>query len=170
MNNYLINVLRFVLLLFLQVLILNNIRVGFFINPFIYILFVLLLPFSTPKWLLLISAFAMGLSIDWFMATPGLHTSATVFMAFLRPTVIRIVSGPKMMVEDENNSILQKDKNWFFIYSTLLVLVHHISLFFLEAFSFNQLGHTFLRILLSVIFSEIIILLLVYFFAVGKKR
>ncbi len=170
MNNYLINVLRFVLLLFLQVLILNNIRVGFFINPFVYILFVLLLPFSTPKWLLLISAFAMGLSVDWFMTTPGLHTSATVFMAFLRPTVIRIVSGPKMMVEDENNSILQKDKNWFFIYSTLLVLVHHISLFFLEAFSFNQLGHTFLRILLSVIFTEIIILLLVYFFAVGKKR
>ena len=170
MNSYILNGLRFVLLLLLQVLIVNNIRLGLYINPYVYVLFTLLLPFSTPRWVLLFTAFAMGISVDWFMATPGLHSGANVLMAFLRPWVIRLVSGTQVQDFDESNNILSKDKTWFFTYSTMLVMIHHTALFFLEAFSFQQFGHTLLRILLSVIVTEALLLLMVYFFTVKRKR
>ena len=82
------NILRFVLLVFFQVFILNNLQFGGFINPFVYILFILLLPFETPKWFLLVIAFILGFTIDLFFHTPGIHASATVFMAFFRHYVL----------------------------------------------------------------------------------
>jgi hypothetical protein len=170
MNSYIINGLRFVLLLLLQVLIVNNIRIGLYINPYVYILFILLLPFSTPRWVLLVLAFALGLSVDWFMSTTGLHASATVLMAFLRPWVIRLVSGTQVQDFDESNNILSKDKTWFFTYSVMLVIFHQTALYFLEAFSFHQFGHTLLRIFLSVVVTEALILMMVYFFTVNRKR
>jgi len=68
---YLKNAGRFIFLVLFQVWILNNLRVGGYINPYFYIYFVLLLPFSAPKWLLLVSSFLLGISIDLFMNTRG---------------------------------------------------------------------------------------------------
>jgi len=76
------NILRMFILILFQVFVLNNIQVSGYINPYMYVLFILLLPFETPRWLLLISGFAIGISIDLFANTPGMHASATVFMAF----------------------------------------------------------------------------------------
>ena len=88
MNRLIINFLRFIGLLFLQVLVIDNIRLGYYIHPHIYVLFVLLLPFNIPNWQLLISGFLMGFAVDLFNGTPGLNAAATVCMAFIRPMVI----------------------------------------------------------------------------------
>lgn len=85
------NIFRFIVLVLIQVLILNNIEFSGYINPFLYVLFILLLPFETPAWLLLVSGFALGLTVDLFMNTPGLHAAATVLTAFVRPFVLRIL-------------------------------------------------------------------------------
>ena len=85
------NILRMLVLILFQVLVLNNIQVSGYINPYMYVLFILLLPFETPRWLLLISGFAIGISIDLFANTLGMHTSATVFMAFLRPYILKLL-------------------------------------------------------------------------------
>lgn len=162
MNSYAKNAIRFVLLLLLQVFIVNNIRIGGFINPYVYILFVLLLPFSVPGWLLLVLGFVMGLAVDWFMATPGLHAGATLFMAFLRPAIIRLVSGAQAPDADESPGISDKGKRWFITYSFTLVLLHHTVLFFMEAFTFAQLTDTIFRIGLSSLFTEFLILLIVF--------
>ena len=69
---------QFVILVILQLLIFNNIEFSGYVNPYVYVLFILLLPFDTPKALLLILAFIMGIIIDLFMGTPGVHSSATV--------------------------------------------------------------------------------------------
>ena len=89
------NILRFVLLVLIQVFVLNNIRINGYINPHLYVLFILLLPFETPGWLLLVSSFSIGLSIDLFAHTPGLNAAASTFIAFIRPGFIRILSGTK---------------------------------------------------------------------------
>ena len=90
MNRYLMNTFRFLGLLALQVLVLNYIRINGYINPYVYILYIMLLPFGIKGWVLLAAGFVMGYSVDLFMGTPGLHTGATVLMAFMRPTIIRM--------------------------------------------------------------------------------
>src|SRR6056297_4336346 len=85
-------IISFILLLTLQILVLNNIQLSGFINPYLYVLFILILPFETPKWMLLLLAFILGMVVDLFSHTPGMHTSATVFMAFLRPYVLEFFS------------------------------------------------------------------------------
>src|SRR5581483_10393034 len=86
------NILRFIFLILFQVLVLNNIQLGGYINPYGYVLFILLLPVETPKWLLLLLSFSIGISLDMFSNTMGLHAAACVFMAYCRPRVLRIIS------------------------------------------------------------------------------
>ena len=76
---YLRNILRFVVLVLIQVLVINNLQLSSYVDPFIYVLFILLLPFETPGWILLLFAFSLGLTIDMFSDTAGVHASATVF-------------------------------------------------------------------------------------------
>ena len=86
------NIIRFLFLVFIQVLVFNNIQVSGLINPYIYVIFILLLPFETPKWAILGLAFLLGISVDLFTNTPGMHSTATVLMAFLRPYVLSIIA------------------------------------------------------------------------------
>ena len=87
------NIARFVFLVLLQVLIFNNIQVFSFITPFIYILFIILLPFETPKWLRLILGFFLGLLVDMFSNSGGIHIASTVLIAFISPWVHKILSS-----------------------------------------------------------------------------
>jgi hypothetical protein len=170
MNRYLINTLRFLGLLALQVLVLNYIRINGYINPYVYILYIMLLPFNIKGWMLLLAGFAMGYSVDLFMATPGLHTAATVLIAFLRPNIIRMSAGAQ---ESENlfePSLSKMGMRWFFGYSLWLVIIHHLTLFFLESFSLAQLGSTLLRTLFSVVFTQLFIILLMLMFKAGVKK
>ncbi len=170
MNNLWSNLLRFVSLMLFQVLILNNIEWGGYINPFVYILFVLMLPLSLPGWTLLLLGFVTGYTLDSFMSTPGLHTAATVFMAFMRPYVIQLATGAKQPEMVSRPGLSQMGLRWWFSYTLSLVFLHHLALFLLESFSFELLGYTLLRTLLSVIATQTLILLLSYFFSVRPKK
>ena len=103
MNNNLIiiNVLRFFALILLQVLVLNNIQFSGYINPNVYVLFILMLPVQTPGWIVLISSFLLGISIDMFSDSLGLHATASVLIAFIRPNIINILSAKEAFVELE---------------------------------------------------------------------
>ena len=83
------------MLILLQVLVFDNVQIRGYINPYIYVLFILLIPFETPPWLLLISAFLLGFGVDLFSDTMGMHTAASVFMAFCRPGILRMVFSSK---------------------------------------------------------------------------
>jgi len=85
---------RFVALVLLQVLVLNNINLGGYIHPSVYILFILLLPVRMNKNLVLFIAFFTGLSIDYFGNTLGLHAGASVLLAFARPGVLNLFFKP----------------------------------------------------------------------------
>ena len=91
-NSVLRFVLLFVLLVLLQVVFFNNIQFSGYINPYVYLMFILLLPFEIPAWLVLLLSYSMGITIDFFSGTPGIHTSATVLAGFVRPYVLRVVS------------------------------------------------------------------------------
>jgi hypothetical protein len=157
------NIVRFILLVLAQVLIINNIQVNGYIVPYLYVLFILLMPFETPKWLLIISAFALGLSVDLFTQTPGMHAAAAVFMAFLRPYILEM-SAPRDGYEAGTfPRVYYYGFQWFLRYTVILVLAHHLILFYIEVFRFSEFFSTFLRVLLSSLITVILIMLSQYF-------
>ncbi len=158
MTNLLVrNTIRFLFLVLLQVLILNNINLGGYTNPYLYVYFVLLLPFVTPRWLLLILAFLLGISIDLFTNTYGLNAAATVLMAFCRPYVIRAISREPEEDLGIQPSLRVEGFTWFFSYSFILILIHHTTLFYLEIFRFTEFFQTLLRVLTSTAFTLVLV-------------
>ena len=168
MNNiYIKNIVRFIVLVAVQVMVLNKIQFLGYLNPYLYILFILLLPFNTPPWLLLTSGFVLGLSVDFFTNTLGMHAAATVFIAFLRPYIIRLVSSQEEFEPTQSPGIKDMGFTWFFSYSLLLVLAHHLFYFYLEVFRLNELGTTFFRAVLSSAFTMLLMIVSMYIF---RKR
>ena len=157
------NIIRFIVLVLVQILVFNNIQFSGYVVPYIYILFILLLPFETPRWLLLLAAFTLGISVDLFTQTPGMHAAASVFMAFLRPWVLGM-SAPRDGYEPGTYPRLYfYGFQWFLRYTVILVLAHHLVLFYIEVFRFSEFFSTLLRVLLSSLFSIILIILSQYF-------
>lgn len=156
------NIGRFIFLILFQVLILNNIQFNGYINPYLYIYFILLLPFETPRWLLLLSAFLLGLSLDAFTNTFGLNAAACVLMAFVRPFVISAISTGTEFMIGHSPSLKNQGFKWFAYYSITLILIHHFSLFYLEIFRFSEFFQTLLRVLLSSAFTLLLVFLAEY--------
>lgn len=156
------NISRFIVLVLFQVLVLNNIQFSSFVNPFMYVLFILLLPFETPRWLLLLSGFLLGLSIDIFSHTLGMHASATVFMAFLRPYVLNIIAPRDGYETGTYPRLYHFGLTWFLKYTVILVFLHHLFLFYLEVFRFSEFFSTFFRTTMSTLFSIFLIILSQY--------
>jgi len=148
----------FMVLVLIQVLILNNIQVSGLINPYIYILFILLLPFTIPGYFLLGIAFILGITIDIFNNTLGVHAGATVLIAFLRPEIAKLVSSREIIEKGNTPNMTQLGFASFLKYVVICVLIHHLFLFYAEAFSFGGFIETFVRYILSSIFSILLIL------------
>ena len=136
-------------LVLVQVLILNNMMLGGYANPQLYILFVLMLPVNVPGWLLLASSFVLGLILDAFSDSMAIHAAATVFMAFCRPAMIRFVTGNTVMQGQEVPSFSVFGGFSLILYALALILLHHAVLFFLEIFHFAEFVQTLSRIVIS---------------------
>jgi rod shape-determining protein MreD len=155
--------LIFILLVLSQVLLFNNIQFSGYVNPYVYIMFILILPVEIPSWLLLLLSFALGLIVDFFSGSPGIHTSATVLAGFIRPYILRVISPRDSYEPGASPSMLAYGFRWFLIYTFLIVMVHHTVLFYFEVFRFTDFFRTMLRVLLSSLFSITFILLIEYY-------
>jgi rod shape-determining protein MreD len=150
--------LQLVVLLALQVLILNNVELVGYMNPYLYLIFILVLPASLNRFALIIIAFLLGFVIDIFENSGGLHASATLLLAFLRPFIFKLVAGPSA-IEIERMNIRTLGVGRFMLLAALAVFVHHFWLFLLESFSFSELFQVLVRTLLSGIFTLFLIYL-----------
>lgn len=149
--------LRFFFLVLLQALVLNNVAFNGFINPYLYVLFILMLPFETPKWLTLVSGFILGFTIDIFTNTLGMHLSASIFLAYSREYVLRLISPREGYDATSSPTISDMGIAWFVTYCSILVLLHHIFLFFVEAFRFTEFFTILWRAILSSFFTLLLI-------------
>lgn len=168
-RHIIINIFSFIALVVLQIFVFNNIQLMGFVNPYVYILFILLLPLETPRWLLLILAFLLGYTIDYFSHTIGLNIAATVFVAYLRPKLINLII-PKIEPRSEVKiGIVGFGFKSFFLYTSILVLIHHLSLFFLEIFRLSDFLSTMKRAIFSSFFTILIIIIGQYIINTRKK-
>jgi rod shape-determining protein MreD len=154
------NIIRFVLLLSFQVFVLNQILLHQLVSLNLYMLFVLLLPFNLPRPALMLLGLLMGLSMDMFMNTMGVHAAACVFIAYLRPFVINILS-PQGGFEttQKTPSMTSMGVSQFLTFAAILVFVHNLVFFSLEVFGFGNFFYLLLKILLSTAASIFLIVL-----------
>lgn len=158
-NDILKNLFRYIVLVLVQVVILNNIQLGGFINPYLYVLFILMLPFDTPVGLVMALSFAMGLTIDMFLNTVGMHAAACVFMGYSRLSVLKLFApreGFESAVEPSFQNLGYKS---YISYAAVMVVLHHLVLFYVEVFRFSEFFQTFFRVILSSIFSLFLIII-----------
>lgn len=166
----LVNIMRFILLVLVQGLVLNHIMFSGFINPYLYVLFILLLPFDTPKWVLLLTAFFLGLSIDIFSDTPGMHAAASVLMAFIRPNLLAIITQREEIESRDEPDINKLGLVRFSLYALVLVLIHHTFLFLIEVFRLQEIFSTLLRVILSTVFTILLMIISLYLFKKSDRK
>ncbi len=164
------NIIRFIALILIQVLLLNKINFYGFLNPYIYILFILLLPFETAGWLLLMLSFVTGLTVDIFSGTLGLHTASSVFLGFMRPIIIKFVGEKPEYDITTQPKLQQMGLKWFIAYALLMTFAHHLFLNLLDVFSFAELWQTMLRVVVSTLFTFLFIMFYEYIFAPAKEK
>ena len=160
----------FIVLILAQITLLNHIQWNGYVNPYVYVLFILLMPVEIPNWLLLILAFFTGLTIDMFGSSGGMHAAATVFMAFARPGVLRLIA-PRDGYEAETKLTPQvMGLTWFLTYIGILVFLHHLMCFYIEVFRFSEFFRTFFKVIVNTVISVALIVIGEYLFAQTTRR
>jgi rod shape-determining protein MreD len=171
MNNLLKNIIRFSLFILVQVFVLNQVPpLHHLVTPYIYFLFILWLPFKMGRRTIMVLALALGFSLDCFTKTYGLHAASCVLIAYLRPFLINLLISQEGAESNYNEpSIKSMGFIPYFTYVAILTLLHHSSLFFLEALQTGGYLYFILKTILSSAISLLLILLTELLF-VRKQR
>jgi len=157
-NNYFLNVVRFVLLVLVQVLVFNRLNFFGFINPMVYVLFLYWYPIKENRAAFIGLSFLLGISIDFFSDTMAIHTASTITIAYMRPAIMRFVFGVNFEFQSFKLSNSTRIQQIAFL--TLLIIVHHLVFFTLEIFSLAN----FLLILKKVLANGVATLILCLLF------
>jgi rod shape-determining protein MreD len=164
---FLFNGFRFILLLLLQIVILNNIHFLGYINPFPYILFIILYPVNSNKTGLLIASFFLGLVMDIFLNSGGVHAASCVLLAYLRPVFFKFSFGLSYEYQTVKiNEALTPER---FSFILLSITLHHLCLFILEIFTFDYLWDILWRSIVTILFTLILSILIIYLIKPNKR-
>ncbi|MFV0289574.1 MAG: rod shape-determining protein MreD [Mangrovibacterium sp.] len=149
-----------VIILAIQILLLNHVHLLGMAVPFIYIFIIMMMPYRTAPYVLMIAGFSLGLFVDIFMNTIGLNAAATSFLAFLRPTIIRIISKKDYSEISSSPSVASNGMLWFISYTLLCCLFHELFLYTLESFSFANYAQLLFRTTTGSLSSALIIIVI----------
>jgi rod shape-determining protein MreD len=169
-SNVTAHIIRFALLVFAQVMILNNIHLHGLFNPYIYPLFILMLPIEMPAWLVMILGFFSGLVIDLYSNSMGMHAAATTVMAFFRPYMINLLKPAAGYQPEDKATISSMGFLWFITYASFLTFIHHVVFFMIETLSFHQFLFVISKILVSMLISLALMVIVQYLFYRRRAR
>ena len=158
---------RFVILVFVQVLILNNINFLGYITPYLYILFIMLFPVRNNRTAIVFISFLLGLCIDIFSDSGGVHAAACVFVAYIRPTFLKFSFGT--VYDYQTIKFNQTELSTRLTYFTLITVVHHLVLFSLEVFNISKIILILQKTLFSSIFTILLCLIMTILFSNKRK-
>lgn len=161
------NVFRFILLLTLQVVIFNNMNFLGYLTPYPYILFIMLYPVNGNKSGLLISSFLLGIVMDLFSNSGGIHATACILLAYSRPFIFKFAFGVSYEYQTiKINETLSPER---FTFILVAVVIHHFTIFILEAFQFHFILPILLRTLGSTVFTLITCIILIYLIKPNRR-
>ncbi|NNM95805.1 MAG: hypothetical protein HKL88_10170 [Bacteroidia bacterium] len=154
-----VNIIRILVFILLQVTIIKQLDLGSYLNPFLYVICILALPINMNKGWVMFIAFFVGLIIDMFYNTMGMNAAASVFIAYCRPAVLRIYAPQGGYEPTANPTIQSLGLNWTISYYGTLALLHHLLLFFLEALTFSYFFETLAKAIVSSAATTVLILI-----------
>lgn len=173
MSKLLKNILRFVLFIFVQVFVLFQVNpLHQFIVPYLYFLYILWLPFNTPRISLTFIGFVFGLSLDYFTKTPGLHAAPCALIAYLRPFLVNILIRQEGAEQNyASPSVTSMGFVPYITYVFILTLIHNGYLVFLEWIQFGSFIYFVGKVLASTGVSLLLIFVTeILFFRKEKFR
>lgn len=166
-STLLVNILRFILLLAVQIIIFNNMNFLGFIIPLPYILFIILYPVNGNRAGLILASFFLGLTMDIFLNSGGTHATACIVLAYVRPTIFKFSFGVSYEYQTIRlNDVLTPERFSFILIS---VVIHHFILFLLEAFQISFFLDVLLRAVLSAVFTIISCIIIIYLIKPNKR-
>lgn len=166
-STLLVNIFRFILLLAVQIVIFNNMNFLGFVMPLPYILFIILYPVNGNKSGLLLASFLLGLTMDIFSNSGGVHATACLTLAYLRPSLFKFSFGISYEYQTiKLNEVLTPER---FSFILLSVVIHHFTLFLIEAFQVSFFLDILIRALLSTIFTVILCIIIIYLIKPNKR-
>ena len=163
----LVNISRFVLLLAIQIIIFNNMNFLGYISPFPYILFIILYPVNGNKSGLIASSFLLGITLDLFSNSGGIHATACLVLAYLRPSLFKFAFGLSYEYQTIRLNDVVTPQRFTFIF--LSVIIHHFTLFILEAFQLSYILDTLITTVLSTAFTIILCIIIIYLIKPNKR-
>lgn len=161
------NSIRFVVLLLAQLLIFSNINFLGYINPYPYILYIILFPINGNKNVFLITSFLLGLLLDMFLDSGGIHATASLVLAYVRPTLFRFAFG--LSYEYQTIKISDKITSERIMFLLLAIVIHSFILFSLEIFRISLLHIILVKTIVSAIATFCICLLIILFIKPNKR-
>lgn len=168
MNNIIpIHTIRFFVLVFVQVMLFNHINFLGYINPYPYILFIALFPVKNNRMNIIGLSFLLGICVDFFLDTGGIHAAACVFVAYIRPVILKFCFGT--IYEHQTIKFETVEFGSKSTYFTLLAIVHHFVLFSLEVFNYSKIILVLQKTLFSSIFTILMCLLITIIFTRKTK-
>ena len=168
MNNVVTtNIVRFITLVLVQALVLNNVNFLGYVNPYIYILFIILFPIKNNRMLFIFLSFLLGFCVDLFLDSGGVHAAACVTVAYIRPLVLKFSFG--MIYEHQTIKFNNTEFGQRLTYFAILTFIHHLMLFSLEIFNTSKILLILKKSLFSGIFTLILCLLITIIFSQKRK-
>ena len=148
----------FLTYILVQIFVLNEVVFSSYIIPFLYLTIILSIPKGKSILFLMIISFVTGLTIDLFEGQLGLHSTSCIIIAFLRPKILSILSNSKTLSNEENIRLNNLGALQFLVYSSTLIFLHSLILFFIVDF---EIGNIF-NIIIKTIIIKLATLLLIF--------
>lgn len=138
------------ILMLIQMFVFDNLAIGVWFNPLVYITLIVLLPIETRPIVVLLTGLAVGIVADCTTGGAGLNTSSTLLVAFMRHPLLSYFCDNDDLRDGGVPSPQRMGGEWKFLrYAATMVFIHHLALFLLESMSIGYLLHTLFRTLLS---------------------
>jgi rod shape-determining protein MreD len=166
-NNFILNIIRFIVLLTIQIVVLEQVKFGGWINPYLYVLFIILYPINSNKSGFIAASFCLGLIMDLFCDSGGVHATASLLLAYLRPSFLKFAFG--LSYEYQTIRIADKLSVDRFTFIMSAIVFHHFILFCLELYRFDLFFEIISRTFLSTIFTFALCIISIYLIKPNKR-
>jgi len=156
----LVYIVLFFVYVLVQVMLLKNLVLFDSAFCFLYVAFILLLPFELSTVVITLIGFLIGFTIDIFYSSMGIHACATVLLSYTRNYWLSVITPQGGYDMGNTPTLSTNGVQWFLVYVLPLIFIHHFVLFFLEASSLDHFWFTMLKIISSLFFTMTVIVFL----------
>ena len=148
---------RYIVVMLLQVLLFDQLQLWGVCHPYIYVLCLLMMPITLPHSMDMMIGAAIGLVMDVFCNSLGIHMAACVLLMLIRPYLLGVIVNDKDRLNEQINL---RTIGWEALirYTVILVLVHHLTTFTLAAWNWNYIGFVLIETAVSSAVTILVVL------------